>query len=178
VRWRAPSARAVTQAATRVLSESTCRWKAPRIGKTARVDARAVEAILALGGRPSTGGHGARQGASEAESPVLRAAENAAAGKRRSRAVLVSSSINEWRNAGHSSEAGEAPSSAALPGAGLPQGGPTPLSGWLRGSRSELIAEVVAAAQAAGSGVERFSGARFECRLQRSVRRIFPARSR
>jgi len=110
---------------------STCRWKAPRIGEAARVDARAVETVLALSGRLSTGERGARQGASEAGSPALCAAENAVAGKRRSRAVLVSSSINEWRDAGGLSEAGDAPSSAALPGAGLPQGGPTPLSGWL-----------------------------------------------
>ena len=34
------------------------------------------------------------------------------------------------REAGGSSEAGEAPSSADLPGVGLPQGGPTPRSGW------------------------------------------------
>jgi len=40
------------------------------------------------------------------------------------------------------------------------------------------IAEAVAAAQAAGSGVERFSGARIEGRLQTSVRSIFPAQSR
>jgi len=41
---------------------STCRWKAPRIGEAARVDARAVEAILVLRRSLVTGGRGARQG--------------------------------------------------------------------------------------------------------------------
>jgi len=94
---------------------STCRWKAPRIGEAARVDARAVEAVLAFRGGLATGGSGARQGASEAGSPDLFAAENAVAEKRRScskGAGLVTSSINEWRDAGDSSEAGGAPSSA------------------------------------------------------------------
>jgi hypothetical protein len=50
----------------------------------------------------------------------------------------------------------------------LPQGGPTPLSGWHRGSRSERIAEVVFAAQAAGSGVERWFG----CSYRRSVAEV------
>jgi hypothetical protein len=40
------------------------------------------------------------------------------------------------RDAGGSSEAGEATSNADPPGVGLPQGGLTPRSGWLRGSRS------------------------------------------
>lgn len=50
---------------------STCRWKAPRIGEAALVDARAVEAVLALRTRPAMGLCGARQGASEAGSPAL-----------------------------------------------------------------------------------------------------------
>jgi len=45
----------------------TCRWKAPRIREAARVDARAVEAVLVLRDRSAMGDRGARQGASEAE---------------------------------------------------------------------------------------------------------------
>jgi len=55
-------------------------------------------------------------------------ADNAAARKRRksgARLLLIMR-----RDAGEPSEAGEAPSSAALPGAGLLQGGPTPRSRW------------------------------------------------
>jgi hypothetical protein len=40
------------------------------------------------------------------------------------------------------------------------------------------IAEAVIAARAAGSGIERITGARIERRLQISVRRIFPAQPR
>jgi hypothetical protein len=60
-------------------------------------------------------------------------------------------------------EAGGTSSSVTPPGAGLPKGGPTPCSR----RRSGLIprtscVEAVAAARAAGSGVERSSGARIE----------------
>ena len=47
-----------------------------------------------------------------------------------------------------------------------------------RGESIERIAEEVSEAKAEGSGVERFTGARIECRLQRSERSIFPAQSR
>jgi hypothetical protein len=60
---------------------STCRWKAPRIGEAALVDARGVDAVLALRGRSAVGFCGARQGASEAGSPALDAADNAATGR-------------------------------------------------------------------------------------------------
>jgi len=70
-----------------------CRWKALRIGEAALVDARVVEAVLALSGRPATGKRGARHGASEVGSPTLRAAENATRGKLCLRAELVSSSL-------------------------------------------------------------------------------------
>jgi hypothetical protein len=66
----------------------TCRWKAPRIGEAVLVDARAVEAILALRRRSAMGECGARQGASEAGSPALGAAENATPGKLCLRAEL------------------------------------------------------------------------------------------
>ena len=46
------------------------------------------------------------------------------------------------------------------------------------GLTPQHIAETVIVARAAGLGVERISGARIECRLQTSVRRIFPTRSR
>jgi len=122
VRWRAPY---------RESGEgSTCRWKAPRIGEAARVDARAVEAVLVLRDRSAMGDRGARQGASEAGCPALGAADNASRGKLCLRAELFSSFINLRRDAGGSSEAGEAPSSADPPGVGLPQGGLTPRSGW------------------------------------------------
>jgi len=78
------------------------------------------------------GKRGARQEVSEAGSLALLAADNAAAGRRRSRAVLVTFSLKK-RDAGVSSEAGGAPSSANLPGVGLPQGGLAPCSGWPRG---------------------------------------------
>jgi len=70
-----------------------CRWKALRIGKAALVDARVVEAVLAVRGRLATGKRGARHGASEVGSPTLRAAENAARGRLCLRAELVSSSL-------------------------------------------------------------------------------------
>jgi hypothetical protein len=72
VRWRAPFAKA---------TGGTCRWKAPRIGEAVLVDARAVEAVLALRRRSAMGACGARQGASEAGSPALGVAENATPGK-------------------------------------------------------------------------------------------------
>jgi len=74
---------------------STCRWKAPRIREAARVDARAVEAVLALRESSAMGSSGARQGASEAGSPALGAADNATPGKLCLRAELFSSFINE-----------------------------------------------------------------------------------
>jgi len=82
VRWRAPSAKA---------TGSTCRWKAPRIGEAVLVDARAVEAVLALRRRSAMGLCGARQGASEAGSPALGEAENATPGKLCLRAELFTS---------------------------------------------------------------------------------------
>lgn len=58
-----------------------------------------------------------------------------------------------------STEARGASSNAALPGAGLPKGGPTPLSEWRWGFLSPRhITEAAAAAQVAGSGVERSLG--------------------
>jgi hypothetical protein len=90
VRWRAPY---------RESGEgSTCRWKAPRIGEAARVDARAVEAVLVLRDRSAMGDRGARQGASEAGSPALGAADNAPPGKLCLRAELFSSFINLRRD--------------------------------------------------------------------------------
>jgi len=154
----------------------TCRWKAPRIGQAARVDARAVETILALRRSLATGGCGARQGASEAGSPVLRAAENAAPGKRRSRAGLVISSLKGGTQAGR-------PKLVKRRQALIHLGSDCRKVVWRRvrmasGLTLRLILEAVVAAQAASLGVERFSGARIECRLQRSVRSIFPASSR
>jgi hypothetical protein len=80
-------------------------------------------------------------------------------------------------------EAGAAPSSVVLPGAGLPQGGPTPCSPWVLGPkrlRACLEEAVAAAAKAAGLGVRRStigcSGRK--CRLQKLVRGILPALSR
>lgn len=65
----------------------------------------------------------------------LCAADNAATRKRPPKRGS-SPPTKEGRDAGGSSEAGEAPSSAAPPGVGLLRGGPAPLSGWHRGSRS------------------------------------------
>src|SRR4051812_42973818 len=94
------------------------------------------------------GKRGARQGASEAGSPALFAADNAAAGKRRFRAVFVTFSSKK-RGAGVSSEAGGAPSSANLPGVGLPQGGLAPFPDGLGVNALVHIAEAVTAAKAA-----------------------------
>lgn len=126
-----------------------CRWKALRIGEAALVDARAVKAVLALCGRLATGKRGARHGASEVGSPTLRAAENAARGRLCLRAELVS--FSKRRDVGRLGRSWRAPSSAAPPGVGLPQGGLAPQSGWhwahawcasrRRSSRRELRAQ-------------------------------------
>jgi hypothetical protein len=70
---------------------------------------------------------------------------------------------NVTRKVIEQAEACGAPSSVTQPGAGLPKGGPTPRSRRHSGltPRTSCV-EVVAAAQAAGSGVERSSGARSE----------------
>jgi hypothetical protein len=86
--------------------------------------------------------------------------------------------IESRRETGGSSEAGGAPSSAAPPGVGLPQGGLTPRSGWhgahaLGSSRRRTSRRKPRARE---SGEVRVLVS--ECRLQRSVRSIFPVPSR
>lgn len=154
---------------------STCRWKAPRIGEAALVDARAVEAVLALRGSSATGGSGARQGASEAGSPALAAAEKATAGKRRSRAGLVSSSLKKRETRATRPKLEGRRQTLLYLGSDCREVVRRRVR-MARGSRFELIPDAVIAAKAAGPGIERyFRVLVLECRLQRSVRSIFPA---
>ena len=105
----------------------------------------------------------------------LRAADNAAPRKRPPRAGLVSSSIKEGRGAGGSSEAGEAPSSAAPPGVGLLKGGPAPLSGWHRGSRSGTSRRRSSRRDLRAQESSDFRVLVSLSRLQMSVRSILPS---
>jgi hypothetical protein len=125
-----------------------------------------------------TGASGVRQGASEVGLPALSAAENAAAGKRRRRAGLVSSSMKEVRDAGNSTEAGGRRQAQLHPGSDCRKVVRRSSPDGIGAHASKRIAEGVIAAQAAGSGVGRYSGARIVCRLQKSVRSIFPVLSR
>jgi hypothetical protein len=105
---------------------------------------------------------GARQGASEAGSTALGAADNATPGKPCLRAGLFTSSLmKSRREAIETSEAGGAPSSAAPPGVGLPQGGLTPRSEWHGANALRSFLEADFAARAASAGVGRDTGARF-----------------
>jgi hypothetical protein len=105
---------------------STCRWKALRAGKAALVDARAVEAVLALRSRSARpGGREERQGASEVWSSASTAAENAAPKRPpwNGAGVLLHETTRR-RRVTEQAEACETASTVSRPGVGLPKGGP------------------------------------------------------
>ena len=136
-----------------------------------------MEAILALCESLATGGSGARQGASEARSSTSRAVENAAPGKRRSSAAarhIVKNDEGRRRLCPKLETRRQAQLYLGLDCRKVVRRRVR----MALGLTPQHIADAVIAAQAAGSGVERSTGAWVECRLQRSVRRIFPAGSR
>jgi hypothetical protein len=154
---------------------STCRWKAPRVGEAARVDAGAVEAIMALCGSLATGGSGARQEASEAGSSASVAADNAAPGKRRSRAVarhLVKNDEGRRRLCPKLETRRQAQLHLGSDCRKVVRRRPPDGIGV---NASAHRGDGHRGCKPRGLGVERMSGARVECRLQRSVRSIFPA---
>jgi hypothetical protein len=161
--------------------EGICRWKALRIGEAALVDARVVEAVLALGASLQ------KRGATGVKRSVRgRVADPPRGRKRRARKALPARGarlfliklVTRRRDVGRPVRSWSASSNAASPGVGSAKGGPAPQSGWhwakarcssrRRSSRREPRAQE-------SSGI---LGARIVCRLQRSVRHIFPAQPR
>jgi len=108
---------------------SICRWKALRIGEAALVDARACgsgpDALRAPGNRQTRGATWSVRG---------RVADPARGRKRRAREALPARGarlfLSKRRDVGRLGRSWRAPSSAAPPWVGLPQGGPAPQSGW------------------------------------------------
>jgi len=145
--------------------QRTCRGKALRAGKSATVDAGAVEAVLAprccsAFRRESAGRDRERQRSGHQRRSRPKTLRRGGPLKR---GPCPSHDNNVTRKVIEQAEACGAPSSVTQPGAGLPKGGPTPRSRRHSGltPRTSCV-EVVAAARAAGSGVERSSGARSE----------------
>jgi hypothetical protein len=153
-------------------------------GKAAPVDAGRWKRLLVLRRSPaiSWGKRGGRQRASEVWSSASGAADNAGPRWPLPSGRPVSSTKMCWRKVIEQAEAGAAPSSVVLPGAGLPKGGPTPCSPWVLGPKRlrTCLEEAVIMAKAVGSGVRRstIGCSCRKCRLQTSVRGILPALSR
>lgn len=156
----------------------TCRWKVLRAGQAAVVDATAVEAALAPRRIARLVQAFARRDRERQrpESPASRAEDNTAS--RRPRAGPCLSLSIQRESTREQAEAGRTASTVCSPKVGLPRGGPAPRSGRSSRETSSLCAKAVAAARAAGLGVERSSGARVVRRLQKPVRGAFPALSR
>lgn len=163
---------------------NTCRGKALRIGKVVLFDEGAAEAVLVPRKCPESRapeGYGARQGASEVgRQPRAWSKTPSRGGAAKTRAVPGSATRRKAnRDVYGSAEAGGAPSSARPAGVGLSQDGPAPHGRTRRHRKVEKGKHpAVSAAQAARPEVERSTGARVECRLQKSERGIFSAPSR
>lgn len=152
-RWR------VSGGSRKWAARSTLRWKAPWAAEAALLDERAAESVLVLrGGRSppkGIGARGARQGASEAQSPTSHVVDNAAA---RWRCVSGARLPRQGKHVSDAAEAVRAPSCACSPGVGLPQGGPAPRS---PESRRLRLCKVERGHRGdAGLGIERSTSAR------------------
>jgi len=113
-----------------------------------------------------------RQGVSEVESPALLAADNAVI-----RVVppnVWGSSPEIWRAVVELTEAGESPSSVLHLGPDYRKMVRRRALTTPKVNALGITTDAVTAAQAVSSGVKRTVGSRNECRLQISVRSIFP----
>ena len=162
---------------------STCRWKASRAGKAALFDEGAVEAVLVPrrppGVRSVAGRDRGRQRSFVQRSPGRKRPNSAGAreGPPPHRAPREGTRSGATPKDERTTEAGAGAVKRYPAGVGLPQGGLTPhgrtarsgakVTGHMGGKYS-----AVGAAQAARPEIERFTSARVEGRLQKSVRSI------